>query len=407
MRFAPRLSLLAALALLPASAGCSASAADDSGAGGSSVGGGGTGGTLNIGGSSATGGAGGKLTAAPPCNPTDPNADADKDGFPASIDCNDCTAQMNPGAYDWPGNGVDEDCSGTPDDEHVGCDASSIDLASDDAVQAARVIGICKVAKDKSWGLVSARFVKADGTTGMAPLSHGLLPDFGPNVKPREGSNFLVLSSGTARRPTDPGYQDPSGAEMNTASYTPPGFPIDSPSCSVKTATDNKAFNPAALEMVIRTPTNANQLSFDFSFYTYEFPVFVCSVYNDFFVALVEPPPQNAQNSNVSFDSQGNPVSVNNGYLEVCDPAIGQTKPGGKAFACPLGTDQLLGTGFEGHAATGWLNTRAPIPGGYEITIRLAVWDMQDEVLDSTVLIDNFAFDVGEGGTAVTQPIPR
>jgi len=397
---------------LAAPAGCSASAASDGAGGGSSTGGagaGGSGGSISIGGSSGTGtgAAGGKLTEAPPCDKTDPNVDWDEDGFKAGNDCNDCTRQMNPGAYDYPGNGVDEDCNGTPDDEHVGCDAGPVELASEDATLAARVIGICKVAEGPSWGLVSAKYVKADGTVPMDPLSHGLLPRFGTNVIPREGKNMLVLSSGTARQPTDPGYQDPSGAEMGKASSTPPGFPVDSPSCTVKTSTDTKAFDPAALELVIRVPTNANQLSFDFSFYTYEFPNFVCSVYNDFFVALVEPAPKNAQNSNVSFDSQGNPVSVNNGYLEVCDPAVGQTKPGGKLFTCPLGTAQLTGTGFEGRAATGWLNTRAPVVAGYDITLRFAIWDMGDQVLDSTVLIDNFTFDVGEGGTPVTQPIPR
>jgi hypothetical protein len=234
-------------------------------------------------------------------------------------------------------------------------------------------------------------------------MSHGLLPTFGPNVNPREGSNMLALSGGTARRPTDAGFQSPGGADMGTTGSTPPGFPIDSPACSVQTATDTTTNDPAALELVVRTPSNANELLFDFNFYTFEFPVYVCSVYNDFFVALVNPPPANAQFGNVSFDSQGNPVSVNNGFLEVCSPQ----NAGGKNFPCALGTGQLQGTGFEDHAATGWLNTAAPVPPGKEITIRFAIWDMGDHILDSTVLIDNFTWDLGEGETPSTHPIPR
>jgi len=413
MRLTPRTALALSLLALGCGAvsalGCSG-ASSGSGDSGGAPGSGGSGGTgITFGGSGGGSGSGGKLTEAPPCEPKDPNADLDKDGFtPAQGDCNDCTAQMNPGAFDYRSNGVDEDCNGTPDDEPTDCDATHVDVASSDAELAARVIGVCRKATGKSWGLVSARYVKADGTVGMADASHGLLPAFGPNVKPRHGANLLALSSGTARQPSDPGFQSPDGAQMSTSSWTPPGFPIDSPSCAgVKTADDNKAMNPAALELVIRAPTNANQLSFDFSFYTYEFPSFVCTKFNDFFVALQSPAPPSAQSGNISFDSQGNPVSVNNGFLEVCDPAVGAKKPGGKLFPCALGTGQLQGTGFEPGAATGWLVTRSPVAGGYEVTLRFAIWDMGDEVLDSTVLIDNLSFDFGEGGTPVTQPVPR
>jgi hypothetical protein len=370
---------------------------------------------LNIGGSangSGTGGGGGKITTAPPCEQNTPGVDSDGDGFdPGNGDCNDCTNQMNPGAYDYPANGIDEDCNGTPDDEPSGCDSQTVDIGYGDPVTAARVIGICRDATPTSWGLVSAKYVMADGAPGMNDLSHGLLPSFGPNVSPREGSNMLGLSSGTARAPGMPGWQSPEMADMATTGTTPSGFPKDSPACpGVQTSADTTAFNPAALELVIKAPKNANTMKFDFDFYTYEFPQYVCTIYNDFFVALVSPAPTNAQDGNISFDSQGNSVSVNNGFLEVC-PA--QTA-GGKNFPCALGTAQLQGTGFDElqrlgpHAATGWLNTQAPIAPGQEFTIRFAIWDMGDPILDSTVLVDNFGWDLGEGQeTPITTPIPE
>ena len=43
----------------------------------------------------------------PPCSVGDPNVDSDGDGYTgADGDCNDCSAQMNPGAYDFYGNGA-------------------------------------------------------------------------------------------------------------------------------------------------------------------------------------------------------------------------------------------------------------------------------------------------------------
>ena len=50
--------------------------------------------------------------------------------------------------------------------------------------------------------------------------------------------------------------------------------------------------------------------------------------------------------------------------------------------------------------------TAAPIEQpGQNITLHFAIWDSGDGVLDSTVLIDNFAFDVNPADTE-TAPVP-
>jgi len=53
------------------------------------------------------------------------------------------------------------------------------------------------------------------------------------------------------------------------------------------------------------------------------------------------------------------------------------------------------------------LQTTASINPGETFTIRFAIWDMGDEVLDSTVLVDNFRFDVNEGTNQTVRPPPK
>jgi hypothetical protein len=63
------------------------------------------------------------------------------------------------------------------------------------------------VGKDKTWGVISARYVKPDGTPETEPLSHGIMTAFGVNT-PLDGKTLLALSSGSARAPDMPGYRD-------------------------------------------------------------------------------------------------------------------------------------------------------------------------------------------------------
>jgi hypothetical protein len=88
--------------------------------------------------------------------------------------------------------------------------------------------------------------------------------------------------------------------------------PLTAPAAPAAPAT----YNGMALELVIRAPTNAKAFSFDF--YTSEYTHWVCSGYNDGFVALLFSSHADVPaNHNIAFDSQQNSVSVNNAFVEV------------------------------------------------------------------------------------------
>ncbi|UQA64016.1 hypothetical protein E8A73_045105 [Polyangium aurulentum] len=393
------------------------------GSGGSSMsGGGGEGGDISFIDAGSPTGTGGE---APTCTPKGPEDDVDGDGYtPNQGDCNDCDKNTNPNAVEVPtteGDPHDENCDGNIDEPPPPpCDDALV-IDTEEPLDAAYAVDLCKMSTGPyDWGLVSAQWVMADGSPPPPSdlvnfhLGHGMLTGFGPNITMRRGKHMLALSSGTARQPSDPGYQSVGGFQKGYQGGHPVGFPKESPACpGTSTGEPN---DPTGVELTVRMPKNAYGFSFDFNFYTYEWPGYICSTFNDFFVALLSPFPMGQSDGNVSFDSQGNPVSVNNAFLEVCGCDGNPPQPcqaGGKVFQCALGNIDLIGTGFgfdtggTDHASTGWLQTKAPAEPGSEIKIRFAVYDSGDGVLDTTTLVDNWQWIAKPGITPGTNPIPK
>jgi hypothetical protein len=314
------------------------------------------------------------------------------------------------------------------------CSATSAPPASCDqglayagpATDFAKAIGICQTADATHWGLVSASYTRGyNSTTAPADGQHGILGSFGTVIKPREGANLGVLSSGYARPCDDAsatatcssnGSGDPyfkGGVFMyDGAGAPPPGYP-KSTSCPL--ASD--IHDTIGVTLKIKTPANAQGFSFDFDFWSGEWPDFVCTRFNDAFVAWLESSAWagKAGDLNISWDSKGNPVSVNNGFFSQCTPNT-PTCNGGVA-ACPGGIADLLGTGFfnvgsycggatsTGGGATGWLTTKAPVKGGETITLQFIIWDTGDQAYDSTVLVDHLTW-YGTTTTTGTTPAP-
>ena len=147
------------------------------------------------------------------------------------------------------------------------------------------------------------------------------------------------------------------------------------------------------LTLELRAPANAQGFAFDFNFVSVEFPEYVCTSFDDTFLAMLD---SDAFEGNVSFDSQDNRVSINVGFFDVCEPGLDPSCTGG---------GDLAGTGFGGSegGGTGWLTTTAPVVPGEKFTITFSVHDEGDHILDSAVILDNFRWVVTPVGDPNTE----
>lgn len=381
---------------------------------------GGTGGAS----SSSSSGQGGDIISGPAtgtgggtCNPGANDDDEDGDGFTeADGDCNDCDSGVNPDAVeviaepDENGNtppAADEDCDGKIDVLAPPCDGAIVQNTLD-PMEAAKAIGACKFVTKASWVMADGLPPPVDATKlANYHLGHGVLDDLGPNNPPREGAQLLALSSGTARKEGDPEYVHRNFDKGYTGN-APFGFPKESPSCPG--ITTDVPHDAAGLEVEFKPPSNAQGVTFDFNFFTFEWPKFICTKFNDFFVAIMTPIPAGQTDGNISFDMAGNPVSVNNAFLDACGCPAGPpcTVPPGagqKTFDCTLGKTLLQGTDFDNddtnpgwtNGATGWLRTSAPVTPGVKFSIRFVTYDSSDGQVDSTTLIDNLQWSAKPG----------
>jgi hypothetical protein len=252
---------------------------------------------------------------------------------------------------------------------------------------------------------------------------------------PKEGSNLGVLSSGFGREWDDlqGAYNNDCGNPFTQTSAScfkgpqmpmtgmgtaPPGYPKGSTACPQMAGVVQDAIS---LTLQIKVPLNAQGFQFDFDFFSGEWPEYVCTPFNDSFVAWLQSAaftgnPPNSGDLNISFDAKNNPVSVNNGFFESCTMNAstgccasqgmgGCGSPTGTA-TCMNGTAELAGTGFDdmgtycgsastGGGATGWLTTKAPAKPGEVMTLKLIIWDTGDYNWDSSVIMDHFTWIQG------------
>ncbi|HEY2745709.1 MAG TPA: choice-of-anchor L domain-containing protein [Polyangia bacterium] len=348
------------------------------GAGGSGSGGG-------SGGGNGSGGGG-------PCTATDPNVDSDGDGYtPAMGDCDDCNPTVNPGAIEVAGNMQDDDCNGMIDEAQPTCDSAN--GGKTDAASLAQSLELC-----------DSRFLKSSATAGPSDMRARIVTSkFGTVVAPQAGANMALMSTGLAVDKSSSSFVEPQeGTDLSNTGTNPLPSLQGASNCGTGGSV-TKVQDYTEVTLQLHAPTNANSFSFQFQFFSAEYPEFVCTDYNDEFLVIVQSSKTYTTATNISFDAKKNPITVNSGFFIVC-----QNGSTAQTMNCTQPVTAIAGTGFDDDdgtgepigGSTGWLTTTAPIAPGEDITLRFVIFDEGDGIYDSSALIDNFQW----GAMSVTGP---
>ena len=202
-----------------------------------------------------------------------------------------------------------------------------------------------------SAAVTSASFVTVTGGTPNA-VADAPLSSF-----PTNGSTFAILTSGNASLADDPNVAINSGA--NNAGG------------NVRGDTD---YDVTVLKIDLDVPAAANCLTFDFQFYSEEYPEWVGTAYNDAFIAELDSSTWTTAGTSISapnnfaFDPSGDVISIN---------STGVTE---------MTAANAVGTTYDG--ATPLLSASTQItPGAH--SLYLSIFDQGDQVLDSAAFVDN------------------
>ena len=264
-----------------------------------------------------------------------------------------------------PADLIDNDCDGQTDELPQACDTGPLNTFA--MADYAKAIDLCTGAGST---VVQSVFAKQASIKARA-----IKTAYGVNLKPRSGKHMVVLSSGVAAAKGQLGYKLPQNGTKfsNTAPYP-----------KVKCKNSGTVNDYTEWRLTLKVPQNVHSFAFDFNFMSSEFPEWVGSKFNDKFLAILS---SKKFKGNVSFDSKGNCISINNAFFTVCNK-------------CKGGDKGLLGTGYEGGigGGTGWLTTTSPVTPGETITLRFIVFDEGDRVLDSAVVLDGFRWQTSPAG---------
>jgi hypothetical protein len=174
---------------------------------------------------------------------------------------------------------------------------------------------------------------------------------------PTNGSTFAILTSGNANFADDPNVSGSTGEALGGISFR-----------------GNTDFDVSILRVGLNVPQQANCLTFDFQFYSDEFPEWVNTAYNDAFIAELDNSTWTTAGSaisapdNFAFDPSGDVISIN---------STGNTA---------MNAANATGTTYDG--ATPLLSASTQVtPGAH--TLYLSIFDQGDQIYDSAVFLDN------------------
>ena len=370
----------------------------------------------------------GNETSTTGCIGTDP--DCDMDGYKQSEDCDDKDGTINPDAYDFPGDGIDNDCDGTKDNPVTTCDATP---GSTDPKQFARAADLCpQRSKSKKYGggiydpVANVEFGKISGGFGTSTTRMNatkIITTFGDNA-PRAGTTLFGMQSGPllANKPRE-------AAAMDALPVQDACKAMNLKDADCKSLTTGTAIPIGAtvsdfqeVRMFIRVPSNAKAMVFDFAFFSSEFNEYWNSPFNDAFFVIVTS--KKIAGLNVAKDATGRAITVNSGFFQLCPKAPG---PSGldpsksAALASCVGVDgdatksifgTLKNTFFDGAGigstddtvmssgkkfiyggGSGWLTTKFEVEPGESMVVRFMVHDTSDGALDSAAIVDNIRWE--------------
>lgn len=225
-------------------------------------------------------------------------------------------------------------------------------------------------AEDLASALDSEAVVGAEFVTGPPDSSAAIVASEPVVGFPRQGDDFVMLSTGDASMAYDP----------NDSESTSSDFAV----------TERGVQDPTVLRLDLEVPESANCLiGMDFRFASEEYPEFVGSNFNDAFVAEVGDTTWSVDGQNIdaprnfAFDEQANPITVN---------------AAGDATMNEAAAD---GTTYDG--ASTLLTAATPLEPGPE-SVYLSIFDVGDGIYDSTVMVDNIR--VGEVADVEEDCVP-
>ena len=213
---------------------------------------------------------------------------------------------------------------------------------------------------------------------------------------PIEGGRFLVLGNGLVSDLTYDGVGCNSAFEETFEPVKPLPEPLKAIDVGAENCFENpelvgtgdcsnsiqgqfdqgmRAFDYTEMRIKAKVPTGVSSLSYNFAFFSTEYPLFYGQSYNDMYVAWLE---SEHWTGNISFDEMGNPISLNAGFLDFKDDDGDMP--------------EFAGTCLKGCAGTKWLSSTASVTSEEDIVLVFAIFDLADAVLDSFVFIDNFAW---------------
>lgn len=251
--------------------------------------------------------------------------------------------------------------------------------------------------------IINPIFQANDGNTWRIAQQFGshIGMDGLPTWRPREGETMLVVSTGPLQPLDANGALIETGDPLGDNTSNPFGSPLPAPMSAVPGSAGGAGGTPFVncdlvndcsdslidqwnlgggdandllwFQFETPVPSGTYGFSFDFAYFSEEFPEWVDTTFNDMFVAW----------SN-SESYTGNLCFVND---EPC--TVTALWPA----AYQAGAPELSGTQFTSDAATGWYQANGTAVPGELLQLTFAVFDMGDTAFDTTVLVDNFRWD--------------